>query len=86
MKAFKVEIITVDHEDCGLEEFLNNLRNVPYYGISVISSVEAEIGEWIDDHPLNFKNTPKEEKLKYFEKQKRDRDPLTDLLFNMRIS
>lgn len=67
MKAYKVELIVVDHEGCGLDEFLSNLENMDYYSPDVISTKEGEIGEWSDDHPLNYRNTPIEKKLEFFE-------------------
>jgi hypothetical protein len=56
MKAFKVEILIIDHDDVGdeLESLITN-ANYPNDCINpqIISIEEADIGEWHDDHPLN---------------------------------
>ena len=59
-KAFRVEIVVVDHENYGLECFKDNLRNMEFYIPKITKSEEADIGEWSDEHPLNYRNVSKE--------------------------
>ncbi len=55
MKAYKLEVLVIDHEGYGVQEFENQLENLDF--VHVVRSKEAEIGEWDDDHPLNQKRT-----------------------------
>lgn len=66
MKAYKVELIVVDHEGYGSNTLKQNIEDMRYYNPMVISIVDGEIGDWTDFHPLNYSSTPLEEKLKYF--------------------
>lgn len=56
MKAYKVELLIVDHDDVG-DEIPNIIENQKYpnYCISpnVMSVQSVDIGEWFDGHPLN---------------------------------
>lgn len=56
MKAHKVTLLIVDHDDVG-EEIPNILENQKYpnHCISphVMSMETVDIGEWSDDHPFN---------------------------------
>jgi hypothetical protein len=69
MKAYKVELLIVDYDNCGdsIKDIIEN-QKFPNYCISpsVISMISADIGEWTDEHPLNYHSTSLEEKLKYF--------------------
>lgn len=71
MKAYKVELLIIDHDKVGCEGIINVIENQKYpnWCISpeVIGIKEADIGEWYDQHPFNLISTPLEEKLKYFE-------------------
>ncbi len=57
MKAYKIELIVVDHEDFGEEEIVSviedSCENWGGIGVMVNKVTSAEIGEWSDDHPLN---------------------------------
>lgn len=66
MKAFKLELYVVDYEGLGLDVFLQNLDYMRYYSPVILDAVEADIGDWSDDHPLNSRKTTKEQKLSYF--------------------
>lgn len=66
MKAYKIELIVVDFEDYGAEACAQELLSCKYICPSLLSLVEADIGEWDDDHPLNLNKTTVEEKLAYF--------------------
>lgn len=66
MKAYKVELIVVDFDGYGPEEFKTNIEQMRYYSPDVIRITECDIGEWSDDHPFNCRSTSSEEKLRYF--------------------
>lgn len=57
MKAYKLEILIIDHDDVGESEICQIIEDAHYpnYCIAPIvkSVVEKDIGEWSDDHPLN---------------------------------
>lgn len=53
MKAFKIEVLVIDFENYGFGEIKDSLENNRHHSIRVLSSKEADIGEWNDDHPLN---------------------------------
>lgn len=55
MKAYKIEILVIDHDANGIDDTLEYLKRSPYVNPSIISHSQAEIGEWTDDHPLNNK-------------------------------
>ena len=61
MKAYKLEILIIDHDDVGEEEIAYIIKNANYPNDCISPEVksvdEAEIGEWTDDHPLNNSNT-----------------------------
>lgn len=57
MKAYKLEILVLDHEGIGLDEIRSLIENAKYVYPSIIKVQEAEIGEWDDDHPLNSRET-----------------------------
>lgn len=61
MKAYKLEILIIDNDNIGGTNIIEVLENqhYPNYCISPIVKdiVEADIGEWHDDHPLNKKST-----------------------------
>ena len=56
MKAYKVVLLIVDHEDVGVG-IVDMIENVRYpnrcISPSVMSIKSADIGEWHDSHPLN---------------------------------
>lgn len=57
MKAYKVEILIIDHDQLGPDEIPTVIENqkFPNWCIhpNVMSVEEADIGEWHDDHPMN---------------------------------
>lgn len=58
MKAIKVELIFINHENIREEEDVRHeLKNVKYLYPTILSLKSKEIGEWHDDHPLNKKET-----------------------------
>jgi hypothetical protein len=60
MKAYKVEILVVDHDHDGAAQIEYILESVDAFA-TVMSIREADIGEWSDDHLLNLKSSMKEE-------------------------
>lgn len=57
MKAYKFEILVIDHEEIGKNNITEMLKNVRHLYPSILEIKEAEIGEWYDEHPLNKKET-----------------------------
>ncbi len=57
MKAYKIELLVIDHDECGGDEIAGHIENVNYpndcISPNVLSIKEADIGEWHDNHPLN---------------------------------
>ena len=73
MKAYKVELLIIDHDEVGLDGIKEVIENTKYpnYCISpdVKNIVSADIGEWDDEHPLNKYETADAEYNKLFNKQ-----------------
>jgi hypothetical protein len=61
MKAYKLEVVVLDHDGMSVEEVISVIENQRYpnrcISPSVVTSIEADIGEWTDDHPLNRRDT-----------------------------
>jgi hypothetical protein len=71
MKAYKVEVLIINFDELEENEIKDVLENT-YYSNHCISpevlSIESkDIGEWNDDHPLNKKDTRKNEIQRLFE-------------------
>lgn len=66
MKAHKITIIAIDHEDYGIEDIKIDLEQSRYHSLSVISTETADIGEWSDEHLLNRRDCTEEEALSFF--------------------
>jgi len=70
MQAHIVILKIIDHDEIGADEIKDVIENVHYpnHCISpdVVSIKTAEIGEWHDDHPLNFTESADTEWLKLF--------------------
>jgi hypothetical protein len=68
-KAYRIELLVIDHDELGSEEIVELLENhkYPNYCISpkIMSMDERDIGEWTDDHPLNKSDTQE----KYYNKR-----------------
>jgi hypothetical protein len=56
-KAFRLEVLIIDHDHIGRDEIISALENARYpnrcISPDVMSVEERDIGEWTDDHPLN---------------------------------
>ena len=57
MKVYKLEIMIIDHDNCGAEEIKDVIENARYPNRCIMPEVmsikHADIGEWSDEHPLN---------------------------------
>ena len=70
MKMHKYEIYVIDSENLGPRNFEVELDNIDYFSVKPKFQGTADIGEWEDDHPLNFNTTNIEEFRKYFKEVK----------------
>lgn len=68
-KLFKVTTYIVDYNDEfdseNVKEYLDYCTQ-RHFLLDHIKVDEAELGEWYDEHPLNYINCPKAEFEKYF--------------------
>lgn len=53
MKAYKLEVLMLDHDELGVESVVSEIECVKYFSPSVMKVEDRDIGEWNDDHPLN---------------------------------
>ncbi len=67
MKAYKIEMIVCDSNrpERTLEDFKIDIDNSLDCIVHFIGETEKEIGEWSDEHPLNFIDIKKAKE--YFE-------------------
>lgn len=70
MKAYKLEILIVDHDEVGIDEIVEIIESARYPNRCihphVMASQEADIGEWTDEHPLNALATMEDEYRRIF--------------------
>jgi hypothetical protein len=66
--VYKIELCVIDHDDIGAESIKELLENTRYATPSVVTIEEKDIGEWYDEHPLNYSNTQKQELARLFDK------------------
>jgi hypothetical protein len=64
MKVHKVTLMVIDHENYGAESVRDQI-NFDTEG-RVIKIETAEIGEWLDENPLNFSTTQEAEMRRLF--------------------
>lgn len=61
MKAYKIELLIIDHDDVGEEAITELIVNARYPNRCISPDVKevtaVDIGEWSDDHPLNKVDT-----------------------------
>jgi hypothetical protein len=73
LKAYKIEVLIVDHDRLGAEGIKQELENTRFANDCISPNVmavqEADIGEWEDTHPLNNYNTMAEEYARLFKKE-----------------
>ena len=60
MKAYRFELLVLDHENLGEGETTFLLENVKYLYPTIMSIQSKDMGEWDDDHPLNHRDTMKQ--------------------------
>jgi len=70
MKAYKVEVLVIDHDGLGAEGIKDVLENTTYPNRCIfpdVMNVESrDIGEWDDSHPLNSISKQEEEYRRIF--------------------
>ena len=68
-KLFKISAYVVDYNDdfdkSNIEDYLIYATQ-RYFDLKYVQVAEADIGEFYDEHPLNYTNCPKAEFEKYF--------------------
>ena len=73
MKAYRVELLIVDHDGIGCDGIIIAIENTKYpnrcIAPSVIEIDVAEIGVWSDDHPLNSFATQEDEFARLFPRE-----------------
>lgn len=73
MKAYKVEILIIDHDGLGADEITKTIENQKYPNWCMRPKVkkvtEADIGPWDDEHPLNLKSKSTAEYNRIFEEK-----------------
>ncbi len=67
MKAHKIEVVVLDFEDYGVDEYINIISNHRHLSASCLENKTVDIGEWSDDHPLNNRKTHEAESTRLFE-------------------
>ena len=66
MKLIKIVAFIIDFENIGVNSIKTIIDNNRDIHLFRFASGVADIGEWSDDHKLNFEDTPIEEFEKYF--------------------
>lgn len=73
MKAYKIELLIIDHDKIGADDIINVLENTRYpsrcISPKVKNIIEKDIGEWYDDHPFNFRDSEDKEYKRLFNEQ-----------------
>jgi hypothetical protein len=61
MKAYKIEILVIDHDSLGEASLREELVNANFpndcISLDIKSITEKDVGEWHDEHPLNKLST-----------------------------
>lgn len=57
MKAYILTVMVVDHEEQGPEVLRATLEDHRYISPRVVDTVQHDIGEWTNKHPLNQPGT-----------------------------
>lgn len=98
MKAYKLEVLIINHDNLDIHDIKEVLENANYSNDCIWPQIqnikEVDIGEWSDDHPLNQKSTceteykrlfsSNEDILKnIFEELEKYNDKLYDVFFNL---
>jgi hypothetical protein len=56
MKAYKIVLLVNDIDGAGQESIEIQLENLKYVYPQIMEISEKDVGEWSDDHPLNYKD------------------------------
>lgn len=69
MKAYKVTVLIVDHDQLGPEEITAVIENARYPNRCIMPDVKkiesCDIGPWEDEHPLNMRDEEYYNKMKW---------------------
>lgn len=61
MKAYRLEILVIDHDDVGLDVVTDAIEGARYPNRCIAPIIKrtktADVGTWSDDHPLNKHET-----------------------------
>jgi hypothetical protein len=75
MKAFKVTLLVVDHDELGADGIKQTVESTRYpnwcMSPKVMSVEGADIGEWDDSHALNHTTTTPAEFARLFQGEKK---------------
>lgn len=69
MKVYKLEVLIIDADVDTIEEaesIIDNTRYPNHVNVTAITCREAEIGEWHDEHPLNYSDKTEKEMNRLF--------------------
>lgn len=70
MKAYKLEILIIDHDELGPDEIVSEIERANYANDCISPDVKSiigvDIGEWDDDHPLNKRDLCEEYYNRFF--------------------
>lgn len=69
MKVYKLEVLIMDADVDTIEEaksIIDDTRYPNHVRVEAITCREANIGEWHDEHPLNYTNSTKKEMNRLF--------------------
>ena len=70
MKAYKLEILIIDHDELGEEGVVSAVEDTRYPNRCIMPDVKelecVDIGEWSDEHPLNLHVTSDDEYKRLF--------------------
>lgn len=67
MKLYKITAYIIGFNGLDGDTIRSALKNHRYISPSELEIEEADIGEWDDEHLLNYKTTPVKEFEKYFD-------------------
>jgi hypothetical protein len=59
MKIYKLEVLIIDEDVSSREDAIDLINDTQYpnhTNVEAVTCSEADIGEWHDDHPLNYKD------------------------------
>ena len=66
MKMHKITLYVMDFDDIGVKDIETIIDQNRYLSLFRFLSETVDIGEWEDENPLNYNDTPIEQFEKYF--------------------